>query len=86
MNARDLVLPAAVLIGGAVLGRVFGFRPIWRGAMAALALAQAGRSAGLIEAEPASHHRRAPHRKAVNRAARKRTAQKKSPKVAHAAT
>jgi hypothetical protein len=86
MNARDLVLPAAVLIGGAVLGRVFGFKPIWRGAMAVLALAEAGKGVGLIEAEPAAHHKRAPRRKTVTRAVRKRTAQKKSPKVAHAAS
>ena len=84
MNARDLVLPAAVLIGGAVLGRVFGFKPIWRGAMAVLAIAQATRSAGLIEAEPVAHRTRAPRRKTVTRAVRKRTAQKKSPKVAPA--
>lgn len=85
MDARDLVLPAAVLIGGAVLGRVFGLKPIWRGAMAALALAQASKSAGLIESEPAAH-KRAPRRKTVTRAARKRTPQKKSPKVSHAAS
>ena len=84
MDARDLVLPAAVLIGGAVLGRVFGLKPIWRGAMAALALAQASKGVGLIEAEPDAHHGRAPRRKSVTRAARKRTAQKKSPKTAHA--
>lgn len=83
MNARDLVLPAAVLIGGAVLGRIFGFRPIWRGAMAALALVQASRGVGLIEAEPA-RHKHAPRRKTAAQAARKRTAQKKSPKTAHA--
>jgi hypothetical protein len=83
MNARDLVLPAAVLIGGAVLGRVFGFRPIWRGAMAVLALAEASRGVGLIEAEPA-HHKRAPRRKTVTRAVRKRSPQKRSPKTAHA--
>lgn len=84
MDARDLVLPAAVLIGGAVLGRIFGFKPIWRGAMAVLALAQASKGVGLIESEPVAHHKHAPRRKTVTRAARKRTAQKKSPKVAHA--
>lgn len=76
MDTRDLVLPAAVIVGGVVLGRVFGFKPIWRGAMAALALAQVGRGAGLIEAEPVAHRKRAPRRKTA--AARKRTAQKKS--------
>jgi hypothetical protein len=86
MNARDLVLPAAVLIGGAVLGRVFGFKPIWRGAMAVLALAEASKGVGLIEAESVTQHRRAPRRKTVTRAARKRSPQKKSSKVAHAAT
>jgi len=83
MDARDLVLPAAVLIGGALLGRVFGFKPIWRGAVAALALVQASKGVDLTEPD---HHKRAPRRKSVTRAARKRTPQKKSPKVAHAAS
>ena len=82
MDARDLVLPVAVLVGGALLGRIFGFKPIWRGAMAALALAQASRSAGLTEPE---HHKRPTRRKTVTRAARKRSPQKRSSaKAAHA--
>jgi hypothetical protein len=84
MDARDLVLPAAVLVGGALLGRIFGFKPIWRGAMAALALAQASKGAGLIESGPVAHRKRAPRHKTTSRAVRKKTAQKKSPKVAHA--
>jgi hypothetical protein len=82
METRDFVLPAAALIGGAVLGRLFGLRPIWRGAMAALALASASKGAGMIETH-AVERRRAPRRKAITRAARKRVAHKKS---AHAAS
>jgi len=76
MDARDFVLPAAVFIGGAVLGRLFGLRPIWRGAMAAFALAQASKGAGLIETPGPA--RRKPRRKAVAHAARKRPVHKKS--------
>ena len=77
MDTRDLILPAAVFIGGALLGRIFGLKPIWRGAMAALAVAGASKNAGLID-EPAPRRHAAPRRKAVTRAARKRPVHKKS--------
>ena len=78
MDTRDLVLPAAVFIGGALLGRFLGLKPIWRGALAALAVAGASKNAGLIDDEPAPRRHAAPRRKAVTRAARKRPVHKKS--------
>lgn len=78
MDARDFVLPAAVFVGGALVGRLFGLKPIWRGAMAALALASASKGAGLVEAPVPERRKHTPRRKAVTRTARKRPVQKKS--------
>ncbi len=76
---KDLLLPTAVFIGAAVIGRVFGFKPFLRGATAALALATAAKDAGIIDGAmlaPAQHE---PRRKTVARAtAVKHTARKKS--------
>jgi hypothetical protein len=73
MEARKLVVPALVLLGGAVLGRLVTVRTLVRGAMAGLTLVQAARQSGLLEAPPAPARRRA-----VQRTARKRPMQKKS--------
>jgi hypothetical protein len=35
MKSRDLVVPALVLIGGAVIGRVIGVKPLLKGALTA---------------------------------------------------
>jgi hypothetical protein len=73
MDGRKWLLPAAVLVGGAVLGRLVGIRGLVRAGMAALTLANVSKSAGLLTAG----HRKMPG-KAVQRSARKRTAQRKS--------
>jgi hypothetical protein len=73
MDARKLVIPGLVLLGGAVLGRMVSVRTLLRGAMAGFTLAQAAKQSGLLEA-PAPRKRT----RAVQRAARKRPIQKKS--------
>ena len=48
MDARKLVLPAAVFVGGALLGRLIGLKGLARAGMAALTLASATETAGLL--------------------------------------
>ena len=74
MDARKLVLPAAVFVGGALLGRLIGLKGLARAGMAALTLASASETAGLLT----SAGKRAPARRAVQRSARKRSAPKRS--------
>jgi hypothetical protein len=73
MDARKLVLPAAALLGGALLGRMIGIKGLVRAGMAALTVANVSRSAGLLTAG-----QRAPRKKAVQRTTRKRVAHRKS--------
>jgi hypothetical protein len=74
MDARKLVLPAVVFVGGAVLGRMIGFRGLVRAGVAALTVANMSESARLL----AAGKREAP-RKALQKSARKRSVQRKSP-------
>jgi hypothetical protein len=76
MDARKLMLPAAALVGGAIIGRLIGFKGLVRAGMAALTVANVSKSAGLLTAG-----KRAAPQKAVQRTARKRTAQRKSPRA-----
>jgi len=79
MDARKLVLPAAALVGGAVLGRLIGFKGLVRVGMAAFTLANMTESAALISAG-----RRESPRRAVKRAPRKRsTPRKAAPRKSH---
>ena len=81
MDARKLVIPGLVLLGGAVLGRVVTLRTLLRGAMAGFTLAQAARQSGLLDAPPPQSRSRS-----VQRTARKRSPQKRSaPKRTRAA-
>jgi hypothetical protein len=82
MDARKLVLPAAVFVGGAILGRMIGFKGLVRAGMAALTVANMSESAGLLTAGKRAAH------KAVQKPARKRSVQRKSApkKRTHAAS
>jgi hypothetical protein len=73
MDARKLVLPAVALVGGAMLGRLIGFKGLVRVGMAAFMLANMTESAGLISAG-----RRESTGRAVKRAPRKRSAPRKA--------
>lgn len=42
MKSRDLMVPALVFLGGAIIGRVIGVKPILKGAMTAANLAGYG--------------------------------------------
>lgn len=75
MDARKLVIPGLVLLGGAVLGRMVTVRTLLRGAMAGFTLAQAARQSGLLDAPAPAPRARG---RSVQRAARKRPLQKKS--------
>jgi hypothetical protein len=83
MDARKLVLPAVVFVGGALLGRMIGLKGLVRAGMAALTVANMSESAGLLAAG-----KREPPRKALQKTARKRSVQRKSSpkKRTHAAT
>jgi hypothetical protein len=80
IELRDLLIPTAVFMGGVILGRLVGLKPILRGAAATLAIAEAAKDAGL--AAGGFEERRTPRRRAVAHAARKRTARKRSRKAA----
>ena len=73
MDARKLVLPAVALVGGAMLGRIIGFKGLVRVGMAAFTLANMTESAGLISAR-----RRESSGRAVKRVPRKRSAPRKA--------
>jgi len=72
MDARRLMLPAAALVGAAVLGRLIGLKGLVRAGMAALTVANMSKSTGLLTDEAAP--RRSPKRNARN--GRKRPARK----------
>jgi len=79
MDARKLVLPAVALVGGAMLGRLIGFKGLVRVGMAAFTLANMTESAGLISAGRRESTKRALKRApAVKRAPRKRSAPRKA--------
>jgi hypothetical protein len=75
MDARKLVLPAAVFVGGALIGRLIGFKGLMRAGMAALTVANVSESAGLLTAgkrsqkavQKAARQRRSPQRKSASR-------------------
>jgi hypothetical protein len=73
MDARKLVLPAVVFVGGALLGRMIGLKGLVRAGMAALTVANMSESAGLLTAG-----RNGTPRKALQKPARKRAVQRKS--------
>ena len=75
MISGKYVAPALIFFAGAVLGRVFGLKPLVRGAMTVASMA------GIAEVprteppkrQPAHHPRRIAHQPARRRTARKRT-------------
>ena len=70
MISGKYVAPALIFFAGAVLGRVFGLKPLVRGAMTVANMA------GITEVprrEPKPHARRIAHQPARQRTARKRT-------------
>jgi hypothetical protein len=76
MDARKLVLPAMVFVGGAVLGRMIGLKGLVRAGMAALTVANMSDGAGLLTAGKAETPR-----KALQKTGRKRSvARKAAPK------
>src|SRR5262245_8054029 len=85
MDARRLMLPAAALVGAAVLGRLIGLKGLVRAGVAALTVANVSKSAGLVTAG-----QRAPKRnggaKRHGRAVRKRPTRKSGAKKAASAT
>jgi transposase-like protein len=60
MDARRLMLPAAALVGAAVLGRLIGLKGLVRAGMAALTVANMSKTAGLLtdEAPPRRNTKR----------------------------
>jgi hypothetical protein len=74
MDARKLVLPAAVFVGGALLGRLIGLRGLVRAGMAALTVANMSETAGLLTAAGKSE----PRRKAPAKVTHRRSGAKKS--------
>jgi hypothetical protein len=79
MDARKWMLPAAALVGGAVLGRMVGLKGLVRVGMAALTLANMSETAGLLGAGKPTRHRgngksRTPRKRAVPRRAHARKA------------
>ena len=73
MDTRKLVLPAVVFVGGALLGRMIGFKGLLRAGVAALTVANMSESAGLLTAG-----KDGTSRKAVAKSPRKRSAPRKS--------
>jgi hypothetical protein len=86
MDTRKLVLPAAVFVGGALLGRLVGIKGLVRAGMAALTVASASESAGLLTAGKREVARRPVHKPARKRAAVKRSGRKAAKKSASAST
>jgi len=80
MDARRVVLPALMLIGGAVLGRMLTITTLTRGVMAAVALTGMG---GVAHGSRAAAPRR--RRNVTHRPARRKPTQKKSSRVHSAA-
>lgn len=78
MDARNWMLPAAALVGGAVLGRLVGFRRLMRIGVAALTLASVSEQATLLPARKrAKPARGVPRKRAAKRAAHRRAPARK---------
>jgi hypothetical protein len=79
MDARRLMLPAAALVGAAVLGRLIGIKGLVRAGMAALTVANVSKSAGLLTDETpvrrgAKRNGRATRKRTTRKSAAKKTA------------
>jgi len=90
MDARRLMLPAAALVGAAVLGRLIGLKGLVRAGVAALTVANVSKSAGLLTARQRAPRQRAAKRnggaKRHGRALRKRTTRKAAARKTASAT
>jgi hypothetical protein len=84
MDARKLVLPAAVFVGGALLGRLIGLRGLVRAGMAALTVANMSETAGLLTSAGKSTNRKTPTKAAPRRSATKKSAPTRTTKRANA--
>ena len=67
MNPRKLILPGLVFLAGAVFGRLFGVKPLVKGAMTAATMS------GMLPDRP-TRQRRVSHRTARRPAQRRRAA------------
>jgi hypothetical protein len=65
MSVRSLIVPGLVFFAGAVFGRLFGVKPLLRGAMAVATMS------GAIPETSERRHRRVSHRPARRRAPRR---------------
>jgi len=77
MNAQKLAFPLLAFAGGAILGHLFGFKTLVRGAMTAAAVTGIAQPA-MVET---NRHGTGRRRKAVHRSAHRRSPQKKSTPV-----
>ncbi len=76
MIPSNWVGPAVLFFAGAVFGRVFGVKPLVKGAMTAATM-----TGMLPDSDSGSRRSRTPTRRPANRAARKRAPQKRSKPV-----
>jgi hypothetical protein len=65
MNARNLIVPGLVFFAGALFGRIFGMKPLVRGAMAAATVT------GMIPNASGRRPRKVSHRPARRRTPRR---------------
>jgi hypothetical protein len=73
MNARSLIVPGLVFFAGAVFGRLFGVKPLVRGAMTVATMS------GMIpDAKNGSGRNTAPARRLARRTPRRRSAHRRS--------
>jgi hypothetical protein len=86
MDTRKLVLPAVVFVGGALLGRMIGFKGLVRAGMAALTVANMSESAGLLAGGKNGTPRKALQKTTRKRSAPRKAAPKKRSHAASAAT
>jgi hypothetical protein len=86
MDTRKLVLPAAVFVGGALLGRLFGLRGLVRAGMAALTVARMSETAGLLTAGKSEPQRKAPAKLTRRRSAKKGAARPAAKRANHSTT
>jgi hypothetical protein len=80
MDARKLVLPAVALVGGALLGRLFGITGLVRAGVAALTVANVSKSAGLLTAGKVAPA------KSVARSRKRTSSRRSAPKKATSAS
>jgi hypothetical protein len=74
MSSNKLLLAGLAFLGGAVLGRLFGLKPLWRGALMAASVATSAPGALALRAARRTPARRTPARRATRaRAASKRS-------------